>query len=191
MRRGETARRLSKHAPDLRRRSRLAQPLPQRRPLDVLHREVDAIVVRPHLVHGDHVGMRQPRQRPRLGQHAPLHLGAIHPQHLERDHAGQLGITGAVHRPHATSPDPLEDLVAADPNRVLTPEEALLERSRQQTIVEAHGELDVIPVFGLGFHGGSVDHSRDYLSVLQADSRRAQASTSGPSKPASAARSLQ
>ena len=91
------------------------EPLPQILALDQFHGHEHPPLVQPRLVHGDHMGMRQPSERPGLGK-AALHPGHARGAHqLERDPPLQPGIVGGVHHAHTPVPPRLDHHEAIDP----------------------------------------------------------------------------
>ncbi len=85
-----------------------------------VHGQEDLSLEHAHVVHCDHVRVRQSRQRLRLTQKTGARRLVLDPrlvalQQLERDLAIQFGVVGAVDDAHRTVADAFQDHVAADP----------------------------------------------------------------------------
>jgi hypothetical protein len=107
VRRGEAATCLDEGLEDLRdRATSLGEPLPQRRPLDVLHRDVEAAGVGAGVVHGDDVRASHAGHGARLALQALLELGRGAAQDLQRHLAVEVGIVGRIDQPDGACPLP-------------------------------------------------------------------------------------
>jgi hypothetical protein len=109
---------------DLGARPRLLRlPILQRRAVDELHRDEDAVPERPRVVNGDDVGMRELGDRLGLAEQPDPRDGVrgalVRPQELEGDLAIELRVVGGVDLAHAAAPDHVEDGVAADAGSAL------------------------------------------------------------------------
>ena len=98
-------------------RQRLVAHQPrQALPLDVVHHEEVPALVDAHLVDGDDVRMVQTRRRNGLGAEPldQVRTGA-RPEghHLDRDHAVQAALPGAIDHAHAAAADLLQQFVVA------------------------------------------------------------------------------
>ena len=110
--------RLQNDAHDLAHGVGLAHPRPQSGPLDQLHRQEQLAIERPHIVNGDHMGVGDLGERPRL----PLQPGlrqvnvfiGIGREELERYLAVELAIEGGVDHAHAPGSQRREQDVAID-----------------------------------------------------------------------------
>ena len=76
------------------------EPLRERRPIDELHGEKDAVVERPDVVHGDDVGVGEPGHGLRFAQKTTTTVGvvrrAVRQEELDRDRAVELRIVCGV-----------------------------------------------------------------------------------------------
>ena len=91
----------------------------ERLALDELHRDEVAAAGRADLVHGDDVGMREPRHRARLAQQAlaSLVVAAVGLQDLERDAPLEIGIERGVDDAHAADAELALEAIAAERSR--------------------------------------------------------------------------
>jgi hypothetical protein len=108
---------------DLVPRARFGEPAPQGHALDVLHRNEQAIVGQADVVHGDHVGVREPSHRLRLAEQAgpPLPVAAHAAELLDRHGAAEIRVVRAVDHAHAARADQLLDDVAPQHGAALEP----------------------------------------------------------------------
>ena len=96
------------------------EPRAERHTIDELHRDEDLVIAHDtDVVHDHDVRVRQPRERLGFAQQpariADRGAGAcLGVQELQRDHAIELGIERAIHDPHPTFAEAIEDDVAAD-----------------------------------------------------------------------------
>jgi hypothetical protein len=102
-----------------RRRRRGRDPAPQRAALDQLHHHEQLVAVAADLVHGQHVGMPDPRQRLRLAGQAGrarrrLARRRRRWQQLDRHRAIELRIPRRDHHAHAAAAQLAHDLEATD-----------------------------------------------------------------------------
>jgi len=88
--------------------------LAQRRALDELHRQEDAALGVPHVVHGDEVRVTHAGDEARLAFDLAGIGGAPRPHQLERHLAIELRIVGGEHDPHPAVPDQAQHDVPAD-----------------------------------------------------------------------------
>jgi hypothetical protein len=99
-------------------RSALVEEGPEVRPLHVLHGDVQLAVRLSGVVHGDHVGVLDPRRRPGLPDE-PLTEGLVgrkvRRQDLEGDLPAEVLVLGEIDHPHPAPPDQALDPVRAQP----------------------------------------------------------------------------
>lgn len=122
----------------------LAQHVAQRAAGDVLHREVDVLLLRALVEDRDHVGVRQPGHRLGLADEALDERGVGRERrmhHLEGEHPVEPGVHGPVDRGHAAHGDAGIDAVAAVEQ---LPDERVLEgriHAAESTSHRGHGRL--------------------------------------------------
>jgi len=95
----------------------LLDHLPHVGPRDVPHRDVQQILVRAHVVDGDHVRVVQRGRDPRLLQEpGPEHVvgGQLGRQHLQRDDVVQAEVLGLVDHAHPTAAEHRANPVAGE-----------------------------------------------------------------------------
>ena len=104
MRRQQALPRLPQHVANLGPRPLLrGEPIPQRGPLDALHRDEHPLLVQPNVVHRDHIRVRDPSERLRLPQQ-PRFPALFPEQQLDRHRPIKLLIDGREHDPHPPAP---------------------------------------------------------------------------------------
>ena len=154
----EAAARADEHLHDIGHRSFAdVEPLLDVVTFDELHRDVDPIIEHAGVIHGDHIGMREPRERLGLSQQPGARFGVLalavaNADELERDAAVELRVVRFVYDPHAAHSELVHDDVAPDRG-------GPLEKSRRFPR-HLHGS-----VCGLGVHAGRRGAGGDVVTV--------------------------
>jgi len=154
---GQSSRRLLEHVDELVHvalggASPLADPVAERLPLDVLHRDVHLVFVIADLEDRHHVRVTQPSERD--GFPAQMNGGQVRArvaQHLDRDHPVERRVPRREHQPHAAAADLAQHVVLRDP-RGLDPGEHLTAQARQSHVRVERVTACARGVFFFGWH---------------------------------------